>query len=223
MSLSKAAVGASLIVLLASSSVRAIVVVSNLSEPNQVDFGADGTVNAAAGSFTTSAAGAYKLNSVNVDMNFNADTGVTTGLRLRADNGGMPGALIENLGSQTGGPGQQILTYSSLGSILSPNTTYWVTLGETGSGNAQQWLGTFSTAETSPISWTIGNQTFNSPDHGATWHQLNSGFDFSAPLFSLNATPVPEPSSVGLGIIGLVGLLGLRGVRRRFGVSAYPR
>ena len=209
-----------LFVAFSPTSSYAAVILSNLSQPNQVDFGADGAQNAAAGSFTTSAAGAYKLNSVNVDMNFNAFSGVTTGLRLRANNGGIPGALIENLGSQTGGPGQQILTYSSLGSILSPNTTYWVTLGETGSGNGQQWLGTFSTAETSPISWTIGNQTFNSGDGGASWHQLNNGFDFSAPLFSLDAVPVPEPSSVGLGIIGLVGLLGLRGVRRRFAVSS---
>ena len=75
MSLSKAAVGASLIVLLASSSVHAIVVVSNLSDSLDVDFTADGTHFATAGSFTTSAAGTYRLNSVSIPMQVNATAG----------------------------------------------------------------------------------------------------------------------------------------------------
>ena len=68
MSLSKAVVGASLIVLMASSSAHAIVVVSNLSDSLDVDFTADGTHFATAGSFTTSAAGTYRLNSVGIPM-----------------------------------------------------------------------------------------------------------------------------------------------------------
>ncbi len=189
---------------------RATVVVSNLSEPYQVGFTADGTHFATAGSFSTSAAGNYRLNTVTLPIQVNSVSGDTTELRLRADGGGVPGALIESLGSEFASQGQTLLTYNSTGSVLSANTTYWVTLGETGSGGGQNWDGTLSTAEFSPISWTIGDQTFDSVIGSGTWQQVNFGPPNSSPLFAIDATAVPEPSSVTLGIIGLAGLLVFR-------------
>jgi hypothetical protein len=219
MSLSKAAVGACLVVLLNLSSAHAIVVVSNLSDPLQVDFDADGVHFATAGSFTTSAAGTYKLNSVSISMQVNNTAGDTTGLRLRANSGGVPGALIEDLGSKLAPLGQSLQIYNSTGSILSPNTTYWLTLGETGSGGGQQWNGTESTAETSPISWTIGDQTFDMAIGSGIWNQVNFGTPNSAPLFAVDASPVPEPSAAWLAIAAGGSALLLTRFRR----AALPR
>jgi hypothetical protein len=203
MSLSKAAVGASLIVLLASSSVHAIVVVSNLSDAYQFGATSDGVHFAAAGSFTTSAAGTYKLNSVSLPIQVNSTGGDTTELRLRADNSGAPGTLLESLGSLFAPGGQTLLTYnSSVHSLLNPNTTYWLTLGETGSGGGQNWDGTESTAESSPISWTIGDQTFDSVIGSGIWTQDNFGPPNSSPKFAVDASPVPEPSAALLAVAG---------------------
>jgi hypothetical protein len=197
---------------LLSAPIQAAQVVSNLGDANQVDFGIQTPTNATAGSFTT-AAGAYTLNSISVEVNTNEDIGDSSEMLLRTDSSGSPGALIENLGTITFGQGQSLVTYSSIGTLLSPHTTYWVTMGEMGSGFGQ-WAGTESTLEASPVSWTIGDQTFQSQDQGATWHQANFGPPNSAPLFSVDASLVPEPSSLALAAFGFAGLAAW-GWRRR--------
>jgi len=165
-------------------------VVSNLTDADQVGFGIQTPANAAAGSFTTAASGgSYRLDSVVVKTQGSSGGTDTSGLLLRADASGKPGALLENLGTQTLPAGASTLTYTSSGTVLSPGTTYWVTMGETGSGFGQ-WQGTDSTVETSSVSWTIGDQTFNSTNGGGTWTQLNSGPPNSAPLFAIDATAI---------------------------------
>src|SRR5262249_24926209 len=116
--------------------------VSNLSEPYGVGFTANGVNFAHASSFVTGAA-SYVLQGVTVSEN----SAGSSELRLRADSAGAPGALLESRGTQSI-TGDTLLTYSSVGTPLSPNTRYWVTLGETGSGSFS-WKGTTSTAQTS--------------------------------------------------------------------------
>ena len=201
------------VILSVASTLHGAVVVSNLSEPYQVGFTSDGVHFAAAGSFTTSAAGNYTLNSVRLPIQVNSSGGDTTELRLRADGGGVPGVLIESLGSDFAPVGQTLLTYSSLlHPVLSANATYWITLGETGSGGGQNWDGTDSTAQSSPIGWTIGDQTFDSVIGSGTWQQVNFGPPNSTPEFAVDATAVPEPTSAALAVMGLGGLLGLWGL-----------
>src|SRR6185503_13900973 len=117
----------------------------------------------------------------------------TSELRLRADASGSPGALIASLGSHsTPAPGSSQLIYAAAGNALSANTTYWVTLGETGSGDFQ-WDGTTSTAQTSPGSWTIGDQDKSSSNGGATWVDVNFGPPNESGKFAVDATPAAPP------------------------------
>ena len=186
MSVTKA-MSVSFVLFLIASPSQAVTVVSNLSEPYEVTLTSDGAHFAAAGSFLTSS-GVYTLNSVTLPIQVNSELGDTTGLRFRADNSGMPGALLEGLGSQFAPQGQTILTYNSIGCLLAANTTYWLTLGETGSGGGQGWNGTFSTAESSPVGWTIGNQGMNSSDGGASWNPYEIGPPNESPIFAIDAS-----------------------------------
>ena len=185
--------------LLASTRSGAATQVSNLAESLGFEMTANGTNFAAASSFTTGAS-AHQLTSITVSV-FTNTTG-TAQLRLRANNAGVPGTLIESLGSQTlpSNQGNVLLTFNSPGTpTLAANTTYWVTLGETGSGDFQ-WDGTFSTAETSPSAWTIGNQSKSSANGGASWSDVFGATQESA-RFAIDATAVvvlPQPDDVAV-------------------------
>jgi hypothetical protein len=174
--------------LLVSARSDAATQVSNLAEPLGVEFTSQGTF-AHASSFTTGGS-ASQLTSITVSV-FTNLTG-TSELRLRTNASGAPGTLIESLGSQTlpSNQGNVLLTFSSPGSpTLSANTTYWVTLGETGSGDLG-WDGTTSTAESSPASWTIGDQMKRSSDGGATWVDVNFGPPNESGKFAVEASAI---------------------------------
>jgi hypothetical protein len=193
-----------LVLLLGAAPSHASVLVSNLGEPPIAEFNTSNFV--IGGSFST-AGGSYTLHSVTVSV-FSNSSG-TSELRLRADDAGLPGELIESLGAVTIGMGSSQVTYDSLGTTLDADTTYWITLGENGSGDFQ-WDVTISTAELSPVSWTIGDQTVSSDDGGATWSPVFFGPPNESPKFAINTVVVPEPPSLGL--IGLGNLLAFRAV-----------
>jgi hypothetical protein len=155
--------------------------VSNLSEPYTVGFTANGVHFAHASSFVTDAA-SYVLQSVTVAVRTNSMG--SSELRLRADSGGSPGVLIQSLGTQSI-TGDTLLTYNSGGTPLSANTRYWVTLGETGSGDFT-WKGTTSTAQTG--AWTIGDDCFQMAAGSGTWTPTNFGPPNESALFSIDAT-----------------------------------
>jgi hypothetical protein len=202
---------------LTSAPAQGTTAVSNLAESLGFEMTADGAHFAAASSFTTGGS-AYQLVSITVSV-FTNTTG-TSELRLRADSAGVPGALIESLGSQTlpSNQGNVLLTFNSSATpTLSPNTTYWVTLGETGSGSFQ-WDGTFSTAETSPASWTIGNQSKSRGSGTAVWGEVFGATQESG-KFAVEATATPTtPSDLAVAdqqkhaIIGIVSATGNRTV-----------
>jgi hypothetical protein len=194
----------SVVLLLTTSSVSyAGIVVSNLSDPSDIHVPADGTSYAAAESFTT-ASGNFIFDSVSVAA-FSTDLG-SSELRLYSDTGGVPGTLIESLGSQTIVQGNQFATYDSPGSItLQANTTYWLTLGETGKGSFF-WNGTLSRDQTSPINWTIGAEgllmQLGNLGVVSPWEPIIAVGPVSL-QFAISASSVPEPSTFLLGLIAL--------------------
>lgn len=169
-------------------------VVSNLSNDYEVGFGIQTPANATAGSFTTGA-DPYTLDAISVALHSDS-VGDTSTMLLRADSSGSPGAVLETLGTKSLPVGDSLLQFFSVGTPLSSNSTYWVTLGEAGSGFGQ-WQGTDSTLEVSPVHWTIGDQTFQSQDQGASWRQASFGPPNSAPLFAVKAALTGDANADG--------------------------
>lgn len=157
--------------------------VSNLAESYDAEFLSNGTTFAHASAFTTGGLG-YAL--TGVTLSAQANTVGHAEVRIRSDSGGQPGDFLASLGTQSLSDGLQNLTYPASGLSLLPNTTYWITAGETGSGDFN-WTGTTSMAETSSGSWTIGDQTFVSADGGANWTPVSFGPPNESARFSVDA------------------------------------
>lgn len=194
--------------LLLPSASGAIIQVTNFGELlNQLSgFGNATGLNAV--SFTTDDS-YYTLGSVTSRFDNSGGATADIGLQLYSDSGGVPGSFVEDLGvitvSQTN-PAID-LTFASVSSVLSPNTTYWSVFSSTGLNNVLQ-VGTSSTGEVSPGSWLIGQQTLVSRDGGGSWNGFIPAF-----ALSVNATNIPEPSGFALLSLGTLSLLCRR--RRR--------
>ncbi|MBV9124605.1 MAG: hypothetical protein JO112_14710 [Planctomycetes bacterium] len=169
------------------------VVLSNLAQPDQVEFSVSFSANetkyVVANSFTTSLQ-YYVLSSATLALFSNS--GGAAELQLRTDRGGVPGPLIGSLGSQAFASGANLVTYSSVGFILLPNTTYWLTLGQPGATGDVAWSGTFSATQTSPVGWSIGDRAFFSEDGGVTYQEENAGPPSETARFSISARILPE-------------------------------
>jgi hypothetical protein len=183
------AIGLSLITPIPSQGVTYL---SNLAEPVAVEFTSNGTFAHATGFWT--GANPVRLTSITVSVLTNS-TG-SSELRLRADAGGagVPGALIESLGSQTlpASSGSVLVTYNSPGTpVLLPYSLYWVTLGETGSGSFY-WDGTSSTtspgADPSPYGWGTGDFVKVSSNGGASWQDVDFGPPNENAKFAVDGT-----------------------------------
>ena len=99
-------------------------------------------------------------------------------------------AFVEHLGSQIIQGGQpQPIYISNSDSVLEANTTYWLTLGEGGSGGGSfDWLATTSTAQASPEGWTLGDQiAFNDGDG---WEEFSLGPANESGRLSIDVLPV---------------------------------
>ena len=172
--------------------------VSNLAEPYQVGFSASPPPAYATASSFRTGSGAYVLTSLSLKIHSNTNS--TLGVRLRVDSGGQPGALLENLGVKSLAAGDAIVTFPSASTALAANTTYWVTAGEAGSGSLS-WQGTFSTLETSPAGWTIGDQCFNT-NNGTTWNPISAGPPNESCLFAVDASGPPF-TDIGASLAGV--------------------
>lgn len=104
------------------------------------------------------------------DSGLSGGNPVTFNARLLADNAGLPGSQVEDLGisDTVSAASFADVTFISSGSTLAANTTYWVMLRTT--GPLAYTLATTSTAEASPDGWTIGDGAMRrSFDDGANW------------------------------------------------------
>jgi hypothetical protein len=167
--------------------VPAAAYVSNLTEANELAFAASPPPNAfSASSFTTDAQD-YVLTNLTLQLQ-SAEAGGSVGVRLRADDGGKPGGLVENLGIRVLPVGESAQTFASAGVVLAANTTYWITAGEVGTGSVT-WRATSSPGQTSRGAWTVGDESFESVD-GAAWTPIALGPSTEAGLFSIDANRV---------------------------------
>lgn len=176
-------------------------IVSNLDE---VANSADSVTSTLwrANRFTTgNNAGGYTLDSV--IGRFSAQTTAGTFIaQIYSDNESRPNVSLESLtGAAPATAGDH--TFSSAGLSLDANTSYWIAWTATSGQYTPE--NTFSNSETSTDGWTIGGSSA-SGDAGGNW-TAESGP--GARLFSIQATPVPEPHEyamfVGLGLMVFVG------------------
>jgi hypothetical protein len=204
--------------LAANATASGNVFVSNLAETNTVNFNI--TSFAHASSFLTDDAD-YVLDWVTLDVHSNTNSGFAQ-VKIRSDSGGVPGAVLEDLGifNITSG-GSTLQTLTSSGISLLPNTRYWITAGETGDGSAS-WKGTTSTTEVSPGTWTIGDDDYLSDDGGLSWQPTSFGPPNESSLFSVNATAnILPPVEVGFVDISFSNPV-INSGPLSFGLSVFP-
>ena len=125
---------------------------------------------------------------------------------------GLPGSSLGTLDGSANPSASCIYSYSDNANIiLLPNTSYFIvtTAGTTAVTGAYGWsyANTFSYNEVD--GWAVGNNedriaTFLSSLNGLSWSSSNGNLQFA-----ISATPIPEPS-----VLGLLGLGSLFLVRR---------
>jgi len=124
---------------------------------------------------------------------------------LYSNNAGSPGTMLEAL-TGNNNPSGGTETYTSSGSSLSANTTYWIVQGISSGGGFQYWN---EENNNSPeVGSSIGAKF--SFDSGASW-SLQPGFSMQMVVNGTEA--VPEPSTIWASLSAAVGMLVLR--RRR--------
>ena len=125
-------------------------------------------------------------------------------VELHADNAGTPSvaALLTFTGANPTSTGN----YNFIPSTpltLTAGTTYWLTAEST--TPRYGWTRTLSTAETTALTgWSIGNFIAASFNGGASWAEFNT---FAPSKFAINATGIPEPSSLlllGIGSLAII-------------------
>jgi hypothetical protein len=190
-------------------------VVSNLDEAT------NGTQNIAdpqAIRFTTGPGPGWIIDAINVRMTKADSTSEILTVTINEEDRGFPATTNSGLGLQSvssTGTIDLAFTQISLASgdpaTLAPNTPYWLVFGgPSGAGgpaSTASWAFTNSADETG---WSIDQQRIqelNGP--GTGWSLTDPGTN-SAYLFSIEASPIPEPSS-----LSLLGLCGVALLRRR--------
>lgn len=198
---------ASLLYVALAGRVHGQVVVSNLSATSAGTLSYTPT-QAVAGAFTT---GDTPMTLVDVTLSLGNASGPDSvfTVALYSSTGGLPGTLLETLSGPAGPQSAGNYSYTSGGSILSANTTYfWTgTLTSSASGDRRRQNITSSFAETSSFGWTIANSGYVKIGAG-DWFS-----DSSVPMFTVSAAAIPEPDAFAV-VAGLVGL-GLATRRRR--------
>jgi hypothetical protein len=191
------------------SPVSGEIVASNLSQPlDGYVFVKDAQWRAV--SFTVGPA-SYTLDQVNIDAKADGSDWDGNGfaVSIYSDAAG-PGAPLEILTGSTPTASGGIYPYYSSGLALTANDTFWVVASGTAYTDVR-WVTTLSTSE-SPVSpgFSIGDLTWTSLNDGGSWGNTNV-----VVRFSVEATSVPEPSTLTLAALGLLGLAMFNRRRKR--------
>lgn len=186
---------------------QTVVEISNLAQANGGAITVNNTGTALlAQSFTTGST-ATKLDFITPRFDTNLATAFT--LSLYSNSTTNPGTLIETLTGTATPNSATTYNFTSGGTILAANTTYWWVASAATSTNQAYISFTNSASFTSPDGWTLGviRSTTNS---GTTWNDFNTGQELR---FSVNASAVPEPSTYAA--LAGAAALGLAVWRRR--------
>jgi hypothetical protein len=150
-------------------------------------------------------AGGYLLNDLQLLFADATGTPIFSGLNvvILSDPSGAPGMNVAVLASSQDPVTAGFFTYSpQTSATLDSNTLYWLVISTT-----SEWLGsahnlsyTSAATTSSPDGWAFtGNTAFGQPGY---------------PIFSIDATAVPEPSTLALGTLTL-GLIAVMRVIRK--------
>ena len=151
--------------------------------------------------FTTGSSDSV-LDSITLDLSTGSGSGFT--LSLYADNGSsLPGSLLETLTGNASPTAGGLVTYTSSGTALAANTTYWwvASVAAPTAGNFST-VTTGDSAGTSPEGWTFAS-TYQGNGSGS-WNNIGSTAQFSV---AATIDAVPEPSTLALAGMGGLGLL----------------
>jgi hypothetical protein len=116
-----------------------------------------------ASSFTTDG-NSYVVTGIDVGIGVTPQGGGLVDLILAEDNGGEPGAALETLHGNAG-PGKQVLSLAAAGTLLSPNTTYWVIVDALGTLE-----GGWNFNNTGDLGATAGRSAPTGTDNYGAWN-----------------------------------------------------
>lgn len=190
-------------------------VVSNLDEATN---GTQNIEDPQAIRFTTGPGPGWTIDAITVRMNKTGSASENLAVDIREEVNGFPTNINSGQGFELNfsSTGTIDLTFSNIRlsngdrATLDPNTPYWLVFaGPDGSGggpaSTTSWAFTDSADQTG---WSIDHQRLQEPGGpGSGWNVAGTN---SAYLFSIEATAIPEPSS-----LALLGLCGLGLLRRR--------
>lgn len=163
-------------------------IVNNLS----ASFDAGGSIGTgeAVGQKFMTGADRHHLSSMVVYLrDFAGGSGSQVEVQLRSDSGGLPGAIVENLGTQTITGGSANRTFMASGStLLEANTAYWAVVRVI-SGDID-W--NVKSGLTATGTGTILDDEAESTSGGSTWSLFNSPNEFL--IFAVNGVPFVPPA-----------------------------
>jgi hypothetical protein len=169
---------------------------SNLGESSSGGYVGGGSQNFETGE----ASSGYILNSVTLQMGGYAPIASNFSVSIYSDNSGQVGVSVGLLSGNSDPETAGQYIYAASGIVLNSTTTYWiVAVCDSSSSNplfppgGYIWPSTMSSNYVSEDGWKIDNS--GNPEFPTILQ------------FALNATPVPEPSTVAIVGLGLIAVL----------------
>jgi hypothetical protein len=144
------------------------------------------------------------IGSISVAIGSESDPGSDFTISIYSNSSGQPGSVVSNglLSGAAVPTVNSVNEYDASGLTLAANTTYFLffnnTIGQNVLVQTAQALSTSSTA-----GWTLGDPEYRYNGH-LIWNDIGQ---VGVPLFSINAAPVPEPTTLALAGLSGLGLL----------------